>query len=259
MPACRNGSAVILGCINSCAACTKAGVPVLCTPGRNNQAVAEMVVALIIMHMRHGLESIQWIKDGGWVQGTTPYFLWMGHELQGKKVGLVGFGAVAQAAAKILDGFDCEVCYYDYKGRPFGHYTPMSVEEIFKTCDIVSLHLPVSDSTRGLVTEELLRSMKPDALFVNAGRSALVDTKALIRVLNDKAIAGAVIDVLDNEPPTPEDLEIMNCPNTILTPHICGASYEVTNHQADILNARLKKWLAGEDLAKIVYNRDVLK
>ena len=241
------------------AACTKAGVPVLCTPGRNNQAVAEMVVALIIMHLRHGLESIQWIKDGGWVQGTTPYFLWMGHELQGKKVGLVGFGAVAQAAAKILDGFDCEVCYYDYKGRPFGHYTPMSVEEIFKTCDIVSLHLPVSDSTRGLVTEELLRSMKPDALFVNAGRSALVDTKALIRVLNDKAIAGAVIDVLDNEPPTPEDLEIMNCPNTILTPHICGASYEVTNHQADILNARLKKWLAGEDLAKIVYNRDVLK
>ena len=241
------------------AACTKAGVPVLCTPGRNNQAVAEMVVALIIMHMRHGLESIQWIKDGGWVQGTTPYFLWMGHELQGKKVGLVGFGAVAQAAAKILDGFDCEVCYYDYKGRPFGHYTPMSVEEIFKTCDIVSLHLPVSDSTRGLVTEELLRSMKPDALFVNAGRSALVDTKALIRVLNDKAIAGAVIDVLDNEPPTPEDLEIMNCPNTILTPHICGASFEVTNHQADILNARLKKWLAGEDLAKIVYNRDVLK
>lgn len=241
------------------AACTKAGVPVLCTPGRNNQAVAEMVVALIIMHLRHGLESIQWIKDGGWVQGTTPYFLWMGHELQGKKVGLVGFGAVAQAAAKIFDGFDCEVCYYDYKGRQFGHYTPMSVEEIFRTCDIVSLHLPVSDSTRGLVTEELLRSMKPDALFVNAGRSALVDTKALISVLNDKAIAGAVIDVLDNEPPTPEDLEIMNCPNTILTPHICGASYEVTNHQADILNARLKKWLAGEDLAKIVYNRDVLK
>ena len=241
------------------AACTNAGVPVLCTPGRNNQAVAEMVVALIIMHMRHGLESIQWIKDGGWVQGTTSYFLWMGHELQGKKVGLVGFGAVAQAAAKILDGFDCEVCYYDYKGRPFGHYTPMSVEEIFKTCDIVSLHLPVSDSTRGLVNEKLLRSMKPDALFVNAGRSALVDTKALIRVLNDKAIAGAVIDVLDNEPPTPEDLEIMNCPNTILTPHICGASYEVTNHQADILNARLKKWLAGEDLARIVYNRDVLK
>ena len=241
------------------AAGTAAGVPVLCTPGLNNQAVAEMVVALMIMHMRHGLESIQWVKDGGWVQGTTPYFLWMGHELQGKKVGLVGFGAVSQALAKILDGFDCDVCYYDYKGRKYGHYTPLSLEEIFSTCDIVSLHLPVSDSTRGIVTEKLLRSMKPDALFVNAGRSALVDTPALIRLLNDKAIAGAVIDVLENEPPTAEDLEILNCPNTILTPHICGSSFEVTNHQADILNARIRQWLKGENLEKIVYNRDVLK
>ena len=182
----------------------------------------------------------------------------MGHELQYKRVGLVGFGAVSQAAAKILDGFECDVCYYDYKGRQYGHYTPLSLEELFSTCDVVSLHLPVSDSTRGLVTEELLRSMKKDALFVNAGRSALVDTQALIRVLNDRAIAGAILDVLDNEPPTAEDLAIMDCPNVILTPHICGATYEVTNHQADILNERLRQWLAGENLAKIVYNRDVL-
>ncbi len=240
------------------AACTKAGVPVLCTPGRNNQAVAELVAALIIMHMRHGLESIQWVKDGKWVEGTTPYFLWMGNELQGKRVGLVGFGAVSQALAKILDGFECDVCYYDYKGRAYGHYTPLSLEELFATCDVVSLHLPVSDSTRGIVTEKLLRSMKKTALFVNAGRSALVDTEALINVLNEKAIAGAVIDVLDNEPPTAKDLEILNCPNTIVTPHICGASYEVTNHQADILNARLKQFVAGENLERIVYNKDVL-
>lgn len=240
------------------AACTKAGVPVLCTPGRNNQAVAELVAALIIMHMRHGLESIQWVKDGKWVEGTTPYFLWMGNELQGKRVGLVGFGAVSQALAKILDGFECDVCYYDYKGRAYGHYTPLSLEELFATCDVVSLHLPVSDSTRGIVTEKLLRSMKKTALFVNAGRSALVDTEALINVLNEKAIAGAVIDVLDNEPPTAKDLEILNCPNTIVTPHICGASYEVTNHQADILNARLKQFVSGENLERIVYNKDVL-
>ena len=240
------------------AACTRAGVPVLCTPGRNNQAVAELVSALIIMHMRHGLESIQWVKDGKWVEGTTPYFLWMGNELQGKRVGLVGFGAVSQALAKILDGFECDVCYYDYKGRAYGHYTPLSLEELFATCDVVSLHLPVSDSTRGIVTEKLLRSMKKTALFVNAGRSALVDTEALINVLNEKAIAGAVIDVLDNEPPTAKDLEILNCPNTIVTPHICGASYEVTNHQADILNARLKQFVAGENLERIVYNKDVL-
>ncbi len=241
------------------AACTKAGVPILCTPGRNNQAVAELVVSLIILHMRHGLEAIDWTREGKWVAGTTPYFLWMGHELQYKRVGLVGFGAVAQATAKILDAFDCDVCYYDYKGRQYGHYTPLSLEELFATCDVVSLHLPVSDSTRGIVTEKLMRSMKPTALFVNAGRSALVDNAALYRLLMDKVIAGAVLDVLDNEPPTEEDMKFFGCPNTIITPHICGASYEVTNHQADILNARLRKWLAGEDLAKIVHNRDVLQ
>jgi D-3-phosphoglycerate dehydrogenase len=100
--------------------------------------------------------------------------------------------------------------------------------------------------------------MKPDALFVNAGRSALVDTPALVALLKDEAIAGAVLDVLDSEPPTAEDLAIGELPNVILTPHICGASYEVTNHQADILNASLRKWLKGEELGKIVYNRDVL-
>ena len=81
------------------AACTKAGVPVLCTPGRNNQAVAELVVALIILHMRHGLEAIQWVKDGKWVAGTTPYFLWMGHELQYKRVGLATRAASTAATS----------------------------------------------------------------------------------------------------------------------------------------------------------------
>ena len=75
-------------------ACTKAGVPILCTPGRNTQAVAEMVVGLILTMYRKTIPAIQWVKDGKWVQGTTPYYLWMGNELQGKKVGFVGFGAI---------------------------------------------------------------------------------------------------------------------------------------------------------------------
>lgn len=240
-------------------ACTRAGVPILCTPGRNNQAVAELVVGLVIMVLRNALPAIQWAKDGRWVEGTTPYYLWMGHELQGRKVGFVGFGAVGRAAAKIFDGFDCDISFYDpYIPESIGHYRKAGLEEIFAGCDVVSLHLPVTDDTRGMITESLLRSMKPTAVFVNSARSAVVDTPALIRLLNDRAIAGAVIDVLDTEPPTKEDLAIAYCPNTILTPHIGGSSFEVTNHQADILNERIKKWLRGEDLERIVYNRGVL-
>ena len=183
----------------------------------------------------------------------------MGHELQGRKVGFVGFGAVGRAAAKIFDGFDCDISFYDpYIPESIGHYRKAGLEEIFAGCDVVSLHLPVTDDTRGMITESLLRSMKPTAVFVNSARSAVVDTPALIRLLNDRAIAGAVIDVLDTEPPTKEDLAIAYCPNTILTPHIGGSSFEVTNHQADILNERIKKWLRGEDLERIVYNRGVL-
>ena len=109
-----------------------------------------------------------------------------------------------------------------------------------------------------MITESLLRSTKKTALFVNAARSALVDYKALAAVLNEKAIGGAIIDVLDTEPPTEEDLAIAYCPNTLLTPHIAGSTYEVTDHQAEILNDRIKQWFRGEDLARIVYNKDVL-
>ena len=241
-------------------ACTKAGVPIMCTPGRNNQAVAELVACTVIMQLRHVLPAIQWVKDGCWVEGTTPYFTWMGNELCGKKVGFVGFGAVGRAAAKIFDGFGCDIYFYNRSATgDIGNYKKSTLEEIFAQCDVVSLHLPVTPQTTGMIDEKLLRSMKPTALLVNSARSPIVDTPALIRLLNDKAIAGAIIDVLDNEPPTEKDLEIGNCPNTILTPHIFGASYEVTDHQAEIMNSNIVQWLRGENLEKIVYNKDVLK
>ena len=240
--------------------CTKAGVPIMCTPGRNTQAVAELVVGLMIIQMRKAIPAIEWARDGKWVEGTTPYFLWMGHELQGKKVGIVGFGAIGQAVAKILDGFDCDISFFaPHKTESIGHYRRVSLEEIFSESDVVTLHVPVNDSTRGMVNEKLLRSMKKDALLVNAARSAVVDYKALAAALSEGAIGGAVLDVLDNEPPTAEDMAIAACPNTLVTPHICGATYEVTNHQAEILNGRIAKWLRGEELERIVYNRDVLK
>lgn len=241
-------------------ACTAAGIPILCTPGRNTQAVAEMVVGLILAFYRQLIPSVQWAKSGEWAAGTTPYYLWMGNELQGKKVGFVGFGRISRAVAKILDGFESDVSFYDpFISGDQGRYRKRTLEEIFAESDIVSLHLPVMDSTRGMITEPLLRSMRKDALFVNAARSALVDYDALRRVLEEEKIRGAILDVLNTEPPTPEDLSIAKCPNVLLTPHICGATYEVTDHQSDILTDSIRRWLAKEDLEKIVYNRDVLK
>jgi D-3-phosphoglycerate dehydrogenase len=241
-------------------ACTASGIPVLCTPARNCQAVAEMVVGLVIAFYRNILPASQWVKEGKWVKGTTPYYLWMGHELNGKKIGFVGFGAVGRATAHLFEAFGCKISFYD----PFVEledksYNKCALEEIFSENDIVSLHLPVLDSTRGMIDEKLISLMKPDAVFVNSARSAVVNSQALSKALREERIGGAILDILDQEPPESKDLEIMSYPNVLLTPHICGSSYEVTNHQSDIITNNMIHWLEKKDLDKIVYNKKILE
>lgn len=239
-------------------ACNKRKIPLLCTPARNCQAVAEMLVGLLIGFMRNLLPAVEWVKEGEWVPGTTPYYLWMGNELFGKKVGFVGFGAVGKAAAKLLSAFDCDIQYYD----PFVKsdvYKQVTLEELFKTSDIVSIHLPVNTSTKGMIDKALLSGMKKDAVFVNTARSAVVQNDALLEVLKNNKIRGAILDVLDEEPPTAEELNRFDLPNVLLTPHICGATYEVTDHQSRIMVERLKKFQQQTDVASVLYNRSILE
>lgn len=235
------------------------GIPVICTPARNAQAVAELLVGNLISFMRNVPAALKWVAGDGWVAGTTPYYLFMGHEVQGKRIGFVGFGAVGRATARILRAFGTEILFYD----PYVDSAPeadrkVSLEEIFDSCDIVSIHLPVLPSTRGMISAELMGRMKPGAIFVNTSRSAVVDMDALAEILRTKRIAGAVIDVYDHEPPAEKDMELMRMENVLATPHICGATYEVTDHQSMIVLNGIKKWFAKEDLQRVVFNRDVL-
>ena len=242
-------------------ACTRHGVPVLCTPGRNNQAVAEMVVAGMLAFQRKLIPAVEWAKSGQWVPGTTPYYLWMGHELMGKKVGIIGYGRIGRIVAKILDAFDCDVSFYDpfVIGDQNGFHN-ISLEQLFRESDIITIHVPVLDSTKGIVTRELLKSMKPTALFVNAARSVMIDNDALYEVLKNKEIAGAVLDVLDHEPPeTEDDKRFIELDNVLMMPHICGASFEVTDHQSRILNEGLTAWVNGEDYSRILFNKELIK
>lgn len=242
-------------------ACTKHGIPIICTPGRNNQAVAEMVVAGMLAFQRKLIPAVEWARNGEWVKGTTPYYLWMGHELMGKKVGIIGYGRIGRIVARILAAFDCDVSFYDpfVKGDQDGFHN-ISMEQLFMESDIITIHVPVLDSTKGIVTRELLKSMKPTALFVNAARSVMIDNDALYEVLKNNEIAGAVLDVLDNEPPeTENDTRFIELENVIMMPHICGASYEVTDHQSEILNAGLRDWMNNENLDKVVFNKELYK
>ncbi len=241
-------------------ACSAHGIPILCTPGRNTQAVAEMVVGLVLTYYRRIIPAVQWVQEGKWTQGTTPYYLWMGNELHGKKVGFVGFGRISGVVSGIFKAFGCDISYYDpFVTADDPSFHKKTIEEVFRDSDIVTLHLPVLESTKGMITRELLESMKPDALFVNAARSALVDYDALEDVLRDHKIRGAIIDVLGTEPPEEEDLRIGKLDNVLLTPHICGATYEVTDHQSDILLENIRDWKDGRDPEHSIYNYAKLK
>lgn len=239
-------------------ACTDFGVPVICTPARNAQAVAEYIIGAIIYFWRNIGDSIKWIEDGKWVQGTTPYFTWMGREISGKKVGLVGFGAVGRSLAKLFKAFDAEVSYYDPYIPEMEGYIKKDIEDIFRDSDIVSLHLPVTDETRNMIDKKYFDLMKEDALLINSARTDVVNNDDLIELAKSKKIGGILLDVLGTEPPEEEDLEITKYENVVLTPHIAGATYDVTTHQSRILNERIKKWINKEDLEKIVFNKEVI-
>ncbi len=239
------------------AACTEYGIPVLCTPARNAQAVAEMIVGLLLAYNRNLCNAVQWVKDAQWVKGTTPYYTWMGNEIYKKVVGFVGFGAVGKATAALFDAFNCKILYYDPYVKD-QRYEQVSLEELFIVSDIVSIHLPVLESTQEMIDKKLFVRMKKDAIFINTARSAVVNQHDLMRVVKENIIRGVILDVLPEEPPTEVDLEIAKYKNVLLTPHICGASYEVINHQSNIINDRLCKWLQKEDLHHIVFNKEVL-
>ncbi|WP_322904877.1 2-hydroxyacid dehydrogenase [Paenibacillus campi] len=241
---------------------TERGIPVFYTPARNAQAVAEMVVGSLITLLRNVIPSSQWLEAGEWKSGRlTAYLAFKGNELAGKKVGMVGFGAVAQRTAGILRSFPCDIQYYDpYVTSTDPRDRKLSLEQLFADSDIVSVHLPVTAETTDLIDERLLCSMKPDSIFVNTARSAVVQQHALVQLLEQGRIRGAIIDVFEQEPPLPQDYELIRLPNVLAIPHLAGASYEVEDHHVTIMNQALQQWFGEHDhTVRTLYNKAILE
>lgn len=240
---------------------TELGIPVFFTPARNAQAVAEMFVANLITFLRHTLASIEWLRSGQWNAGAhTSYLQFKGNELAGKTVGMVGFGAVGQRIANLLRHFPCEIQYYDpYITDVDDSYTSLTLEELFSTSDIVSIHLPVTEDTKGMIDASLISLMKKDAIFVNSARAVVVNRMDLLDALENNRIRGAVLDVFDHEPPDEIDNRIIHLPNVLPTPHIMGATDEVEDHHAHIMNSALMDWFVNDNTqTRLLVNRSVL-
>lgn len=190
-----------------------AGVVVVAGLGANAVSVAELTLGLALALLRnipaHDLST----RDGGWVR--TP-----GRELSGLTWGLLGCGATGRATATLLRGFGCPVIGFDPFAKNLAGIELTSFADVLRRSDVISVHMPATDETRGILNSASFALMKSDAILVNVGRGEVINEIDLIAALRAKTIAGAALDVRDQEPPTTGEMETI--PNLILTPHVAG-------------------------------------
>jgi D-3-phosphoglycerate dehydrogenase len=206
-------------------AAEKKGIRVINAPESVTQAVAELAVGLMLAVARKIAFSDRKMRSGEWVKHEA-----VGLELKGKTLGIVGFGRIGKAVARICyHGFGMKVVYTDQRcdqeaGREFNAEC-VDLETLLRRADIVSLHVPLTPETKHLINEDRLRLMKKTAILINTSRGAVVDTNALIKALREGWIAGAGLDVYEEEP-LPKDSPLLELENVVLTPHIGASSVE---------------------------------
>ncbi|MGZ6780208.1 MAG: NAD(P)-dependent oxidoreductase [Mycobacterium sp.] len=235
------------------AGATVAGIPVLHTPGRNADAVAEMAVALLFAATRHLLAADADVRSGQvFRDGTIPYQRFRGGEIAGRTAGLVGLGAVGRALRWRLTGLGVSVIAND----PYHDDARHTLEELLEQADIVSLHAPVTDDTVGMIGADQFAAMRDGVVFLNTARAQLHDTDALVAALRSGKVAAAGLDHFEGEV-LPVDHPLTMMTNVVLTPHIGGATWNTEQRQAQMVADGLEALLSDRTPANIV-NPEVL-
>jgi len=230
-----------------------AGVPVLNTPARNADAVAEMTVALLLAATRHLLPADSDVRSGNiFRDGILPYQRFRGWEIAGRTAGLVGLGAVGRALRWRLKGLGMQVIACD----PYNDDARHSLDQLVAEADVVSLHAPVTDDTVGMIGAGQFASMRDGVVFLNTARAQLHDTDALVAALREGKVAAAGLDHFVGEW-LPTDHPLVAMPNVVLTPHIGGATWNTEARQAQMVADDLEALLSGNMPAHIV-NPEVL-
>ena len=200
------------------------GIEVVNSPGASSRSVAELALALMFNVARKIAFADRKMREGVWAKKQC-----MGFELEGKTLGIVGFGRIGYQIAKIAKAMGMNLLLYD----PYPNFQRaeevggkfVELEELLKESDVVTLHVPLLDSTYHLINEERLRLMKPTAILINAARGPIIDTDALVKALREGWIAGAALDVFEEEP-LPKGHPLTELDNVVLTPHIGASTVE---------------------------------
>ena len=216
------------------------GVPVAHFGGSNASVVAEHCIMLILALYRRLFDLHAAVVDGSWRAGDPTL-----HELRGKRVGLIGLGYIGQALAVRLRAFECEVVYFARHRVEQDVARWLPLEELLRTSDVVSVHVPITAATRGLLGASELVLIKSDALLINTSRGGVVDEAALTAALREQRLAGAALDVFEHEPLDPAS-PLLKLPNVICTPHIAGSSVEVWPRVVETCFANIQRVVRGE-------------
>ena len=219
------------------AACRERGVAVSNTPGVLDAAVADLTLALILACRRHLVESDRFVREGRWRRGWARPEL-LGRDLAGSTLGLVGMGRIGSEVARRAEAFGMRVLHHR---RTDG----LPLDELLRTADVVSLHVPLTPETQGLVSRERLALLQDGATLINTARGAIVDEDALVEELASGRIS-AGLDVLADEPRVPERL--LDLPNVVLAPHIASATVETRAAMTRVLVDNVLAFLAGAPL-----------
>ena len=219
--------------------CKEKDIMVCNCAGYSTVAVADLVFGMVISLYRNIIPCDSVTREGGTKNGL------LGFELEGKKFGIVGAGAIGMRTAMIARAFGCEVYAYSRTKKEVEGIKFVDLDTLMKTCDIVSLHVPLNESTKGLINSEKLSLMKESAILINTARGPVVDSEALAEALNSGKIAGAGVDVFEVEPPVPVDHVLFGTKNLIVTPHVAFATAEAFEKRAVIVFDNIEKWLKG--------------
>lgn len=221
-------------------ACKEKGIIVSNAAGYSTQSVAELTLGLMFSLLRNMVTNETKTRE---LKGRDGY---VGTELKGKTIGIIGAGSIGQTVGKICnDAFQCEVLYYNRSPKDVGCGELVSLHDLLKESDVVSLHVPLNAESKGIIGKEELKLMKKEAFLINTARGAVVDNQALAMALNEENIAGAAIDIFEMEPPLPKNHPLLNAKNAILMPHIAYATDEAFKFRAQIVFDNILKWHHG--------------
>lgn len=220
------------------------GIEIVNAPAASSRSVAELAIALIFNVARKVAFADRKMREGIWAKKQC-----MGFELEGKTLGVVGFGRIGYQVAKIANAIGMKLLLYDpypneERAKEVGGKF-VELEELLRNSDIVTIHVPLLESTYHLINEERLKLMKPTAILINTARGAVVDTNALVKALQEGWIAGAGLDVFEEEP-LPKDHPLTKLDNVVLTPHIGASTVEAQERAGIEVAEKVVKILKGE-------------